>query len=155
MTHRLNFALVGLLLLAACTTAPKPSGDWIRFDLLEPGLAPNRALACAPDICKAANNYSSAPEFSVSAEILADALLRLEPGAERRTEANGDIHIRWVAVTPALRFRDDVDVLLHPSENQTTRMAVYSRSRVGLSDLGTNARRIEGLTRQLTREVEA
>jgi uncharacterized protein (DUF1499 family) len=155
MTRRLIFALVGLLLLAACTTMSRPSGDWIRFDLLEPGLAPNRALACAPDICKVTDNYTSAPVFSASAENLSDALLRLEPAAERRLEANGDIHIRWVAVTPTLRFRDDVDVLLRPSEGQTTRMAVYSRSRIGLSDLGTNARRIEGLTRQLTREVEA
>jgi uncharacterized protein (DUF1499 family) len=70
-------------------------------------------------------------------------------------EANGDIHIRWVAVTPALRFRDDVDVLLRPIDGSTTRMAVYSRSRVGLSDFGTNARRIEDLIQQLRQETGA
>ena len=58
-------------------------------------------------------------------------------------------------MTPALRFRDDVDVLLHSVDGQTTRMAVYSRSRIGLSDLGTNARRIEDLIQRLRQETGA
>jgi len=148
-------AAFSILMLTACASAPAPKAGWIDFTALGPGLGTNRALSCAPDICPGASSYSAAPEFSASAETLSSAILKQEPSAEQRVEANGDIHIRWVAVTPALRFRDDVDVLLHSVDGQTTRMAVYSRSRIGLSDLGTNARRIQDLIQRLRQETGA
>jgi uncharacterized protein (DUF1499 family) len=150
-----QFAAVSLLMIAACASAPDPAASWIDFAALDSGRSTNRALACAPDICSGAISYSAAPEFSISAETLSGTILKLEPSAEQRVEANGDIHLRWVAVTPAFRFRDDVDVLLRPVGKQTTRMAVYSRSRIGLADLGTNARRIDDLVERLRQETGA
>lgn len=49
--------------------------------------------------------------------------------------------IRAVATTTLLRFKDDVTVILARVEQGTT-VNVRSRSRIGKSDLGANARRI-------------
>ena len=49
--------------------------------------------------------------------------------------------IEAVATTKWLRFKDDVVVRIHSVENKT-RVDVRSKSRVGKSDLGANARRI-------------
>jgi uncharacterized protein (DUF1499 family) len=138
------------LTLAACMTAPAPpSGPWLEFATLQPGKSPNSALACAADICPLAT--LSRPEFSfaASAERVAAALHRLEPSAQTKTEPSGDIRVRYVAVTPLMRFRDDVDVLIRPVSQQRARMGVYSRSRIGVSDLGANAARIRALETRL------
>ena len=51
-----------------------------------------------------------------------------------------------VAKTPVMRFRDDVQLLFLPDVQL---IQVRSSSRLGLSDLGTNARRVEMLRKQL------
>jgi uncharacterized protein (DUF1499 family) len=71
---------------------------------------------------------------------------------ERRAESGG-VHARFVAVTPALRFRDDVDVLILPAMDGGSTMAVYSRSRVGLWNLGANRARVMRLHSELQREL--
>lgn len=58
---------------------------------------------------------------------------------------DGDF-IQAVVTTPGLKFRDDVQLLfLHESRL----IHVYSSSRLGISDLGTNARRVEKLRTRL------
>ena len=47
-----------------------------------------------------------------------------------------------VAKTPLFGFTDDIAVRITPSEQGSTAVDVRSVSRVGISDLGTNARRI-------------
>jgi uncharacterized protein (DUF1499 family) len=59
---------------------------------------------------------------------------------------DGDF-IQAVVTTPALRFRDDVQ-LLFLSDSRS--IHVYSSSRLGISDWGTNARRVEKLRAQVT-----
>jgi hypothetical protein len=137
------------LFLMACATTPAPAGDWLSFATLEPGLPTNRALACDPDICLAADASRPAASYDASAEAVAAVLATLEPGAEFRTEANGDIRARYVDTTAVLRFRDDVDVLIRPVTDMSAKVAIYSRSRVGLSDLGKNGARIEALEKDL------
>ncbi len=146
-------ALVALALafaLEACVTAPAPpTGPWLDFASLRPGKSPNSALACAQDVCPLAS--ISRPEFSFDASVaqVADALQQLEPTAQFQTEPSGDIRARYVAVTRLMRFRDDVDVLIRPLSAERTRVAVYSRSRIGRSDLGANAARINALETRL------
>lgn len=141
------------LLLMACATAPAPAGDWLSFATLEPGLPTNRALACDPDICLAADASRPTATYDASAEAVAAVLAKLEPSAEFRTEANGDIRARYVDTTAMLRFRDDVDVLIRPTSDTSAKVAIYSRSRVGLSDLGKNGARIEALEKDLGAEL--
>ena len=140
------------LLLMACATTPAPAGEWLSFETLEPGLPTNRALACDPDICLASDASRPAATYDVSAETVAAVLAKLEPGAEFRTEANGDIRARYVDTTAVLRFRDDVDVLIRPVTDTSAKVAFYSRSRVGLSDLGKNGARIDALEKDLAAE---
>lgn len=145
-----TFAALLALALGACVTAPAPPpGPWLNFATLAPGKSSNSALACAPDLCPQAT--ISRPEFSfdASAERVAAALLTLEPSAQFQNEASGDIRARYVAVTRLMRFRDDVDVLIRPVSAERSHMAVYSRSRIGRSDLGANAARIDALEARL------
>ena len=54
--------------------------------------------------------------------------------------------IQAVVTTPGLKFQDDIQLLFLP-ESQL--IQVYSSSRLGISDLGTNARRVEKLRRRV------
>ncbi|OZG74540.1 hypothetical protein BTA51_05950 [Hahella sp. CCB-MM4] len=56
--------------------------------------------------------------------------------------------IEAVVTTPLFKFKDDIVVRLTPEDN-STRVDVRSASRVGKSDLGTNAARIEALLSSL------
>ncbi|MDF1792838.1 MAG: DUF1499 domain-containing protein [Thalassobaculaceae bacterium] len=58
--------------------------------------------------------------------------------------------IEAVATTALLRFKDDVVVRLRP-DGGGTRVDLRSRSRVGVHDLGTNARRIRAFLDRLQR----
>ena len=141
------------LVLTACASHPAPKGDWIDFATLEPGLPSNRYLLCAPSICEVSGNPDETLKFSYSAGDLTAELVRLQPDAEQRTLPNGDIQLRYVAVTPVARFRDDVDVLVRPMGAEAAEVAIYSRSRIGLSDLGKNKSRVDALVKQLEADL--
>lgn len=131
-------------------TAPAPpTGPWLDFATLQPGRSSNSALACARDLCPLAQISRPEVTLDASAERIAAALRGLEPSAQLHTEVNGDIRARYVAVTPLLRFRDDVDVLIRLVSAEQARVAVFSRSRIGKSDLGANAVRIDALETRL------
>ncbi|OOG23625.1 hypothetical protein B1C78_10905 [Thioalkalivibrio denitrificans] len=57
--------------------------------------------------------------------------------------------IEAVATTRFLRFRDDVTILIEPAGQGGSRVDIRSRSRVGRSDLGANARRIRSFQEKL------
>ena len=61
------------------------------------------------------------------------------------TEDDGNF-LQAVARTPLMRFRDDVQLMFLPDQHL---IQVRSSSRLGLSDLGTNARRVGTLRDQL------
>ncbi len=56
--------------------------------------------------------------------------------------------LQAVVKTPLMKFRDDVQLLFVPDRQL---IQVRSSSRLGLSDLGTNARRVATLREQLAR----
>ena len=139
--------------LAGCVTALTPSGPWLDFSTFDRGRPTNTALACAPNICQSAQASRPLIELPAAASEVAEALRALEPSAEFRSEASGATHARYVAVTPMMRFRDDVDVLIIPVDANQSLLAVYSRSRIGLSDLGANGSRITRLENRLRQQV--
>jgi uncharacterized protein (DUF1499 family) len=55
--------------------------------------------------------------------------------------------LQAIVKTPVMKFRDDVQLIFFPEEQL---IHVRSSSRLGLSDLGTNARRVETLRDQIT-----
>ncbi len=63
--------------------------------------------------------------------------------------------IRAEAATRLFRFVDDVEIRVGLDHDAQTRVDLTSRSRVGNSDLGTNARRIRRFLRDLDRRLGA
>ena len=62
---------------------------------------------------------------------------------QSRDAARGLIHA--VATTKLMRYKDDIDILILPGDPEKareSRLAIYSRSRIGHSDLGANRKRV-------------
>lgn len=151
---KLRCAALALALgLGACASKADPNAPWLAFAEIAPGATSNRALACDGELCPAASNMRAPIALAASAEAVSAALARIEPDATFHTAPNGDIRARYVAVTRVMRFRDDVDVLIHPLPDGASRVAVYSRSRIGYSDLGANGKRIDTLEAALEAEL--
>ena len=76
----------------------------------------------------------------------------------RNLEYDEENHrISVVAVTSFLRFKDDVDIRVLPEPDLPEgkigcRLAIYSRSRIGYSDLGANQKRVEDLFSRFPRK---
>ena len=58
-----------------------------------------------------------------------------------------DVFVQAVAITPLMRYRDDVQLLYVPEEGL---VHVRSSSRLGYSDMGANRKRVEDLRELLT-----
>lgn len=87
--------------------------------------------------------------------VFADALAVARASGWEIIEADAAAgRIEAVAVTRLLRFRDDVTVRVEPTVRGGTRVDMHSRSRIGRSDLGTNARRIRAFQDELLRRRE-
>ncbi|TVP59211.1 MAG: DUF1499 domain-containing protein [Gemmatimonadales bacterium] len=68
-------------------------------------------------------------------------------------ESESDGWIRAEATTRVLRFVDDVEIRIRADGQGQTRVDVRSESRVGVTDLGANARRIRRFLRHLDRAM--
>ena len=131
-------ALAAFILLTGCTSPPvRPQVPDV---LPECGWLPN----CI--------NTQSGQGIQASEPIRANARQwqKLKAWIARREDweiaVNDSNFVHAVVKTPTLEFRDDVQLLFLPGEQL---IQVRSSSRIGLSDLGTNARRVETLRDQV------
>lgn len=86
------------------------------------------------------------PAFAVSAEMLWEAwrkIIATQPRVRILEEAPETFRMELCQRTPLMRFRDDISVQIVPMSEKSASIALYSRSRLGYSDLGTNAKRIQ------------
>lgn len=91
-----------------------------------------------------------APMFGVSVSVLRDtfkAVLLRPLSTEVIEESANAIHV--IDTTPLLRFKDDIWVLFIPLTQASSTLALYSASRLGYWDMGTNRRRLQRWTRRL------
>jgi uncharacterized protein (DUF1499 family) len=87
---------------------------------------------------------ATAPFFAVPVAVLREAfmaMLRQTPGVALAEETSTGLHL--VVTTQVFRFRDDIRVQFIAIGAQQSTLALYSASRAGYWDLGTNRRRIE------------
>ncbi len=96
-----------------------------------------------------------APVFPVPVSKLRAAFKSIVLGSERTAivaESSDGMHV--VATTRLMRFEDDVRALFIPVGEQQSTIALYSASRVGSWDFGTNRRRVEGWIRETQQALE-
>jgi len=115
------------------------------FKTLKLKSSPNQFLMC-PDGFSSAKPHRVSPVFAVPAAVLARKLLdiaRNEPRTELADETADVLAFRLVQKSALFRFADDIDVQIIPLGDDRSTLAIYSRSRVGYSDLGVNRKRVE------------
>jgi len=98
------------------------------------------------------------PVFAASASALWDAwrkMITAQPRVRILEEMPDRHEMELYQRTPLLRFRDDVTVQIVPVNDTTASIAIYSRSRIGYSDMGTNAKRVKQWLSQLKAAVPA
>lgn len=86
------------------------------------------------------------PVFAVPAAALWEAWRKMigeQPRVRVLEEAPETFRMELCQRTPLMRFRDDITVQIVPVSETTASIALYSRSRLGYSDLGANAKRIK------------
>lgn len=128
--------------------------DFIDFKTLKRPPKPNTCLVAPEGFCEAASADFVPPVFNMDCGALFDRLIAHIRSQTRWSNLLTDSsawRLRCIAATPWLRFKDDIDIQLIPVNTKTTTLAVYSRSRVGYSDLGANRKRVEALIASLTK----
>jgi hypothetical protein len=118
-------------------------GEHIDIRALRDPIAGNAFLVCPPDYCQAM--AAPSPVFALSEQHLAQlwdemiagqrnvVIVAEEPAAHRQVV---------IQHTPLLRFPDIVTVEFVALGADRSGLAIYSRARYGLSDFGTNRRRV-------------
>ncbi len=128
--------------------------EFINFKTLTRPGSPNTALLAPAGFTPSAEPDGSAPVYDVAPGELYMRALRLI-GDKREWQLGqqdaGTMRLTFIAVTPLMRFKDDIDLAVLPVAGQPDKstFAAYSRSRVGYSDLGANRKRLEALATAL------
>lgn len=107
---------------------------------------PNEYLALPPGFASAARPHAESPVFEMLVSVLEDASLtaiRGQPRVETVATDPAGRQYAFVQRSALLRFPDTVTVGFVDLGNGRSSLAIYSRSKVGYSDLGANRRRVE------------
>ena len=127
--------------------------DFISFKSLKRPPKPNTCLVAPANHCLAAEPDFAPPELQMTGRGLFSKLSEII-ASERsfgKIETDADaLRIKFVATTGMMRFKDDVDIEIIPLDEGRSSVAIYSRSRVGYSDLGANRKRVTKLIERLT-----
>lgn len=135
-THGI-FALITILFLSGCTGPPgKPQSMQV---LPECGWLPN----CV-NTQSGQGEQGSKPVFA-NAEQWQKIKLWISAQPDWEVTVDNKHFIQAIVKTPRMRFRDDVQLLFLPDAEM---IHIRSSSRLGISDMGVNAQRVETL-RQL------
>jgi uncharacterized protein (DUF1499 family) len=129
--------------------------DFLDFRTLKRSPKPNSALIAPAGFTPLEAPDAAPPELPFApAEAFARLLAMIEARPDwKLVAADGATgRLRFIAVTKLLRFKDDVDVTILPVDGAPghSTFAAYSRSRVGYSDLGTNRKRLDGISAALS-----
>ncbi|KCZ87602.1 DUF1499 domain-containing protein [Hyphomonas johnsonii] len=124
--------------------------DFIDFQTFKRQRKPNNWLVAPDGFADTAHPDESAPVFDRTPASLFDDLMDMIAARndwQIKASDPGSGRISFVAVTRVMKFKDDIDIQVLPVSGhpgQST-LAVYSGSRIGHSDFGTNAKRVNAL----------
>lgn len=113
---------------------------------------PNDALACPPGACPDVGTVMETHLFAVDAPVLYAAVREEMMDAFRVRMVEEDPrrgHLRAVVFTPLLRLPDTLTAEVRSAAPGRSSLYLYSRSKIGHADLGTNEERLKTLLRHL------
>lgn len=128
----------------------------VSFEQLERRTSPNDALVCPEDICTASADIRS-PLYPVTARELRIAFAKVVASEPRMTKIDANAATftdRYIQRTGWLGFPDTIVVQFFDRPDGRSTLAIYSRSQLGESDLGTNRARIERWLSKLAEQVQ-
>jgi hypothetical protein len=121
-------------------------GEAVDIAALRSPLPQPAFLACPPGYCHV-REAAASPIFAVPWLRLQDGwrrLIQAEPRAVEVVQDPPDRRFVYIVHTPMLGFPDIVTVEFAAIGPKSSGIALFSRSRYGRSDFGTNRRRVEG-----------
>lgn len=116
----------------------------VAFETLRRRSSPNDALVCAPDLCPAKADIVP-PEYQGPPEALRRAMreaLASERGLALVHVDDAALTDRYVQRTELLGFPDTIVIRFVARPRDRSTVLIYSRSKLGWSDLGTNRARV-------------
>ena len=129
------------------------------FATLKRPLRPNNFLVCDDSHCPAARADMAPPVLPYPPETVAAAWQKVIAGQPRTrcTRSDAENHqYSYVQRSALMRFPDTITIRLVPEEGGSqTKILVWSRSKVGYSDLGVNRKRVLAWLHALTDELSA
>ena len=140
MVHKL-FIIAGLLLTSVLCLAFITDHLWPRINDVKTGETPEY-----PDL----QPQSFAQPFYRVYDAALATVRDLEWEILSEDRASGEIQA--LAMVPVLRIKDEVTITIKPDGDRVS-VNIRSRSRVGKSDLGVNARRIRRFQEELARRL--
>jgi uncharacterized protein (DUF1499 family) len=137
--------LAGTALLAAWPRFGTADLGAVDFATLQRRDTPNDALACNPTFCAARADIAAPVFVRTPAEVFraVENALAGEPRVERVAADEGQGMLRYVQRSRLLGFPDTIDVKVVPTADGGTAVLLYSRSKLGRSDMGVNRARVE------------
>lgn len=127
--------------------------DYINFKSLKRPPKPNTCLVAPDHHCLAAEPDFAAPSLNIAAPDLFSKLTDIITANRQFGAVDTDadtLRIKFVATTGLMRFKDDIDIEIIPIDADNATLAIYSRSRVGYSDLGANRKRVSKIISSVT-----
>ena len=125
--------------------------DLVAFKTLIRPKSPNTYLLAPAGLCEASEPDKISQAYALSPTDLFATMREMIETQKGWVEQSSDPArglIHAVATTKLMRYKDDIDILILPGEAgspatiQQSRLAIYSRSRIGHSDLGANRKRV-------------
>jgi uncharacterized protein (DUF1499 family) len=126
----------------------------IDFPSLTPPKTPNWCLAAPKGLCPKAVPQIETPVFPVAPGVLWDRVLKAVAAEPRITVHEQDKAAHYFDFTQTsmlFRFPDRVTLQIFPADAGGAKIAIFSRSKYGRSDLGVNAKRVKRLLAALER----
>lgn len=122
------------------------------FETLTRPTSPNTYLVLPKGFQSTASADEPSPVFAMTAKDLHQAVRSLILDKKRWSivaEDSDRPQLELVVKTKLLRFKDDVSIRCISTGETSSALAIYSRSRLGHSDLGANKKRVQSLLEEL------